>query len=192
MAKGIEVLLLSDPIDDFWIPSLFEGYEDHQFQSVTRGSAALDKVEDAKTEGGPKKGKKRDTKTKTKDITPLIASIKLTLGDKVKDVKESARLTDSACCLVADDGDLDINLERILRQHQQVAEAPTRVLEINPSHPLIKVLAKRIKGGKTGQEIEDAAFLLLDQARSIDGEPVTDPKAFAQRMSKVMESGLVG
>ena len=85
-----------------------------------------------------------------------------------------------------------MNLERLLRQHQQVKEAAPRVLEINPGHALIKGLSARVKEGKTGSEIEDAAFLLLDQARIMDGEPVTDPKAFAMRMSKVMEMGLVG
>ena len=79
---------------------------------------------------------------KDSDLSPLIASIKLTLGETVKDVRESNRLTDSACCLVADDGDMDMNLERILRQHQQVQDAAPRVLEVNPKHPLILGLAK--------------------------------------------------
>ena len=122
---------------------------------------------------------------------PLVASIKLTLGDKVKDVRESGRLTDSACCLVADDGDMDTNLERILRQHRQITEAAPRVLEINPSHPLIRGLARRIRQNNSASDLADAAFLLLDQARIMDGEAVFEPKAFAQRMSRVMELGLV-
>jgi molecular chaperone HtpG len=191
-ARGIEVLLLSDPIDDFWIPNLFEGYASKQFQSVTRGGGDLDKIEVTEKEDGSNKKDDTDNDSANTDLAPLVASIKLALGDKVKDVRESARLTDSACCLVADDGDLDMNLERILRQHQQVKEAAPRVLEINPGHPLIKGLSARVKAGKTNTEIEDAAFLLLDQARIMDGEPVTDPKAFAMRMSKVMEMGLVG
>ena len=191
-AKGIEVLLLSDPIDDFWIPSLFEGYGGKQFQSVTRGGADLDKVKDADNKDDADKDDAKDEDKAKTDVAPLVASLKIALGDKVKDVKESARLTDSACCLVADDGDLDMNLERILRQHQQVKEAAPRVLEINPKHPLIKGLSERVKAGKTGQDLDDAAYLLLDQARIMDGEAVTDPKAFARRMSKVMEMGLVG
>ena len=191
-ARGIEVLLLSDPIDDFWIPSLYDGYDGKQFQSVTRGGADLDKVKDGETKDDADKDDKADKDEAKSDVSPLVASIKIALGDKVKDVRESARLTDSACCLVADDGDLDMNLERILRQHQQVKEASARVLEINPTHPLIKGLSARVLAGETGLDMEDAAFLLLDQARIMDGEPVTDPKAFAQRMSKVMEMGLVG
>jgi molecular chaperone HtpG len=190
-AKGIEVLLLSDPIDDFWIPSLFEGYAEKQFQSVTRGGADLDKVKDADGKDDADKDETKDEDKAKTDVAPLVASIKIALGETVKDVRESARLTDSACCLVADDGDLDMNLERILRQHQQVKEAAPRVLEINPKHPLIKGLSERVKAGKTGQDLDDAAYLLLDQARIMDGETVTDPKAFARRMSKVMEMGLV-
>ena len=93
---------------------------------------------------------------------------------------------------MADDGDMDMNLERILRQHQQVQDAAPRVLEVNPKHHLILGLAKKIKKEKTGQGIEEAALLLFDQARILDGEPVTDVKAFAQRLSKVMEAGFVG
>jgi len=191
-AKGIEVLLLSDSIDDFWIPSLFEGYAEKQFQSVTRGGADLDKIKDADDKDDADKDETKDEDKAKTDVAPLVASIKIALGETVKDVRESARLTDSACCLVADDGDLDMNLERILRQHQQVKEAAPRVLEINPKHPLIKGLSERVKAGKTGQDLDDAAYLLLDQARIMDGETVTDPKAFARRMSKVMEMGLVG
>jgi molecular chaperone HtpG len=191
-AKNIEVLLLSDPIDDFWIPSMFEGYEGKQFSSITRGSADLDSIEaDAKKDKKKPTNKSKNSK-KDSNLSLLIASIKLTLGETVKDVRESNRLTDSACCLVADDGDMDMNLERILRQHQQVQDAAPRVLEVNPKHPLILGLAKKIKKEKTGQGIEEAALLLFDQARILDGEPVTDVKAFAQRLSKVMEAGFVG
>ena len=86
--------------------------------------------------------------------------------------------------------DMDMNLERILRQHQQVADAAPRVLEINPTHPLIKGLVKKVKDGETDPILEDAALLLFDQAKIMDGEPVKDVKAFAQRMSKVMELSL--
>ena len=189
-AKNIEVLLLSDPIDDFWISSMFEGYEGKQFSSITKGSADLGNIKS--DDGLNKKGSKNNSKNENKksDISPLLASIKLALGETVKDVTESNRLTDSACCLVADEGDMDMNLERILRQHQQVEAAAPRVLEINPNHGLIKKLAAKVKKGETGRAIEDAALLLFDQARIIDGEPVSDAKAFAQRMSKMMEAGL--
>jgi molecular chaperone HtpG len=167
---------------------MFEGYEDKKFSSVTKGSAELENIEDAKDKGA--KDKKTEKRSKKTDVSLLIASFKLTLGEAVKDVKESIRLTDSACCLVADEGDMDMNLERILRQHQQVSDAAPRVLEINPTHPLIKGLVKKVKDGETDPILEDAALLLFDQAKIMDGEPVKDVKAFAQRMSKVMELSL--
>ena len=186
-ARGVEVLLLSDPVDDFWISSMFDGYEGKQFGSVTRGTAGLDAI--APAEKPDKEGTGSEESSGQGDVAPLIASIRLSLGDAVKDVRASERLTDSAVCLIADEGDMDMNLERILRQHRQVHEASPRVLEINPEHSLIRGLARRIEQGADGSEIEDAAFLLLDQARIMDGEPVADVRAFAARLSRVMELG---
>lgn len=191
-ARGVEVLLLTDPVDDFWIASMFEGYEGKRFSSVTQGAAELDGIapaEGAASDGGEDE-EAAGGEGGAADAAPLIASIRLALGDAVKDVRESARLTDSACCLVAGEGDMDMNLERVLRQHRQVGAAAARVLEINPRHPLIAGLARRVREGRTGPEIEDAAFLLLDQARIVDGEPVADPRAFARRMSRTMEIAL--
>ena len=192
-AKGVEVLLLSDPIDDFWVSMMFEGFEGKQFQSVTRGSADLDKV--AAADEGEKKddeGGEKSEEDSAPDLAPLVASLKLALGDKVKDVRVSQRLTDSAVCLVADEGDMDMNLERMLRQHKQVETAATRILEVNPAHTVIKGLNDRIKGGKSGAEVEDAAFLLLDQARILDGDPPLDPLAFSRRLALMMSKGLAG
>ena len=186
-ARGVEVLLLSDPVDDFWVSSMFEGYEGKQFSSVTRGTAELDAI--APEESPDEEGADSQESPEPEDVAPLIASIRLALGDAVKDVRASVRLTDSAVCLIADEGDMDMNLERILRQHKQVQDASPRVLEINPGHRLIRGLARRIEQGESGPEIEDAAFLLLDQARIMDGEPVADVRAFASRLSRVMELG---
>ena len=85
---------------------------------------------------------------------------------------------------------MDINLERLLRQHKQLDNAVPRVLEINAKHAVIKALTRRVKDGKTGQELNDAAHLLLDQARIMEGETIPDPKAFARRLAMAMERGL--
>jgi molecular chaperone HtpG len=85
---------------------------------------------------------------------------------------------------------MDMNLERMLRQHKQLDEAAKRVLEVNPDHPLIRSLAERVKAGAPGPAIDDAAHLLLDQARILEGEPVPDAKAFTRRLSTVMVKGL--
>ncbi|MDH5556118.1 MAG: molecular chaperone HtpG [Alphaproteobacteria bacterium] len=181
-AKGIEVLLMTDPVDDFWVP-MVGVYEEKAFKSVTRGGADLSKV----------KGKEKDApedKADESELGPLIAAVKLALGEKVKDVQASHRLTDSAVCLVAGEQDMDIHMERILRAHKQLNEASARILEINPKHALIKGLAERAKADASAPVLEDAAWLLLDQARILEGEPVTDPVEFARRLSKVMAAGL--
>jgi molecular chaperone HtpG len=185
-AKGIEVLLLTDPVDEFWVPSVGE-YEGKPFKSATRGNVDLSAVKDTDA----KAKDDSETKTDTPDIAPLIARFKLALGDAVKDVRASERLTDSPVCLVADEGDLDIHLERILKQHKQLSQATPRVMEINPKHALIGKLAERALAG-CGQDsiLDDAAMLLLDQARIVEGEALADPLAFSRRMAKVMEKGL--
>ena len=186
-AKDVEVLLLSDPIDDFWISAMFEGFEGKQFKSATRGGTDLSKI-DASNDADKDADTDKADETKASDaLAPFIASLKIALGDKVKDVRESERLTDSACVLVADEGDMDIHLERMLRQHQQVKEAAPRVLEINPKHGLIRSLAASVTPDKNAQDLEDAALLLLDQARIVEGEAVLDPLAFARRLSAVMQ-----
>ena len=126
--------------------------------------------------------------TPQEDIDRLIAAMKLALGEDVKDVRVSVRLTESSVCLVADDGDMDMNLERLLKAHQQIETRAPRILEINSSHDLIKGLAAKAK--VDSGSIDDAARLLLDQARIIEGEPLPDPTAFAQRMSDIMTKGI--
>ena len=122
-----------------------------------------------------------------------MAQFKVVLGKAVKDVRPSERLTESVVCLVTDEGDMDARLEKILKQNRQAgaADMTPRVLEVNPDHPLIQGLAERAKKGD-GQDplIADAAHLLLDQARIVEGEALADPQAFLRRMTAVMESGL--
>jgi len=193
-AKGVEVLLVTDPVDDFWIPSVGE-YAGKQFKSATRSGADLSGIEgDGKSKDKKKDKKKDDKKDKSAEaIEPLLAQFKVVLGDAVKDVRASARLTDSAVCLVAEDGDMDIHLEKIMKQHGQLGggELTPRVLEVNPDHSLIVGLIERAKKSDgTDAVIADAAHLLLDQARIVEGEPVKDAKEFSRRLSAVMESGL--
>jgi molecular chaperone HtpG len=186
-ARDIEVLLLTDPVDEFWMPSVGE-YQKKEFKSVTRGSDDLDKIAPVE--------KKDDATAEEKpegDIASLIALLKLSLGDAVKDVRSSKRLTDSAVCLVADESDIDMHLEKLLRQHKQLAAGidAKRILEINAKHPLIARLVDL--AGKDGatDALGDFAWLLLDQARILEGETLPDPGAFAKRLSSVLARGLV-
>jgi molecular chaperone HtpG len=186
-AKGVEVLLLTDPVDEFWMPTVGR-FQDKPFKSVTRGSADLARI--AKPDGEAEKPPET-----APGIDALVALFRLTLKEAVKDVRASERLTDSAVCLVADEGDMDIHLERMLKQHKQLAQSFKRVLEINPQHPLVKGLAKRVgdkdngEGGKN-DDLAEAAWLLLDQARIVGGEPLPDPAAFSKRLSDVMRRAL--
>ena len=185
-AKGVEVLLFSDPVDEFWITSIPD-YEGKAFKSVTRGGADLGKIGGEDKDAGDES---EDSKTGDANIDSLIAFVKLALKDQVKDVRASERLTESAVCLVADEGDIDINLERILKQHKQLDTSAKRVLEINPKHSMVKALAGRIGQEGAGDELEDAAGLLLDQARILEGESLPDPVGFARRLSTLVEKGL--
>lgn len=184
-AKGVEVLLLSDPVDEFWLQHVPE-FEGKPFKSITRGSADLDNIE----------RDDKDEKKKDEDETPalgsLIAAIKLELGDAVKDVRPSKRLTESPVCLIADEGDMDVNLERLLQRHGQLQGGMPRILELNPGHAIVKKLAERAGKDGAGNDVllQDASHLLLDQARIADGEAPTDPAEFGRRLSTVMESAL--
>ncbi|MCA3260365.1 MAG: molecular chaperone HtpG [Telmatospirillum sp.] len=184
--RGIEVLLLSDPVDEFWIAQTAD-FEGKKFASVTRGSADLDKIAEAEK---PEDAKKDDA---TPDIAPLVALFRLALGDSVKDVRASQRLAESAVCLVADDSDMDIHLERMLRQHKQLRAAAKRILELNPAHALIQALARSLReqGDNTAVQarVSEVAKLLFDQARIVEGDKLDDPSAFAKRLASTLAAG---
>lgn len=182
-AKGIEVLLFSDPVDEFWVRAM-ETFEGKPIKSITRGSADLDKVK-----GDDKDDDKKDEQNAAA-LDTLIAAIKLELGESVKDVRSSKRLTESPVCLVADDDDMDVNLERMLRRQGQLDGPVPRVLELNPTHPIVTKLVERAGAGADDNLLKDAAHLLLDQARIADGEAPSDPVAFVKRLASVMEEAL--
>lgn len=184
-AKGVEVLLLSDPIDEFWMPSAHD-YQGKPFRSLTRGDVDLSKIESAAGEAD-----QTDQTTAEGDaMDRLIAVFKARLGDKIQDVRPSARLTESAVCLVAEEHGMDLRLERFLKQHQQLDQLSKRVLEINPKHALIREMAARSADQSQTHALGDLAELLLDQARIVEGEPVPDPGAFSRRMSAFLTKGL--
>ena len=183
-ARGIDVLLMVDPVDQFWLP-VVGTYKEKPFRSVTQGAADLDKFavsEEAKPD--------ETDATPPGEMDKLIALVKLTLADAVKDVRTSERLTDSPVCLVADEGDLDMHLERLLRQHKHELPEQKRVLEINPSHDLTRALARMVGQKGASEALEDAAHLLMDQALILEGEPVPDPSAFTKRLSGLVSRAL--
>ncbi|MCA3556253.1 molecular chaperone HtpG [Aestuariivirga sp.] len=179
-ARGVEVLLLTDPVDSFWVRTAL-GYDGKPFKPVTQGSADLDLI---KLKDGAKADAADDAATAV-----LNAALKQALGDKVKDVRASTRLTTSAVCIV-NDSMMDRTLEKLLsRQKDSGISVSAPVLEVNPGHPLIKALAALVKARGAGA-VEDAAQLLLDQAFIIEGEQVPDPTGFAKRLTDVMTKAL--
>ena len=185
-AKGVEVLLFDEPVDEFW-PMSATDYDGKPFTSATRGDIDLDAMT-----GGDKNDDAEDKKdeTPTGDMGALIALVKLALGDKVKDVRQSKRLTDSVCCLVADEGDLDMRLQKILMAAGQGPGDTARILEINAKHKLIRALSEKARQDGSAKDVEEMAFLLLDQARIIEGDPPLDGAAFARRMADTMARAL--
>jgi molecular chaperone HtpG len=179
-ARGVEVLLLSDPVDSFWTTTV-QGFEGKPFKSVSQGAAdlALIKAEDAEEKPAPET---------SEAVADFIAFAKATLGDQASDVRASDRLTESAVCLVAPDHGPDRQLEKIMASAGRAGAGSKPVLEINPTHALVTALAK-VGAEETGFR-EDAVALLFDEAKILDGERPADPKAFSGRLARVLERAL--
>jgi molecular chaperone HtpG len=174
IARGIEVLLLTDPVDAFWTSAPLD-FEGKPLKSLSQGDVDFsliplldDKKEEAKSDANE---------------AAIIAVIKASLGDRVSDVRASQRLTASASCLVAGSHGPDRELERLLaRQNRGVGTKP--ILEINLRHPLVAAIAQ------AGENAADLSFLLLEQAQILDGELPEDPAAFANRLNRLVVDGL--
>jgi molecular chaperone HtpG len=180
-SRNVEVVLLTDPIDEFW-PSAIGVYKEKPFKSATRGGVDLDKI-------APPEDRAQERPEPPAKLAGLIAIFKLALGEAVKDVRSSERLTDSAVCLVADEGDMDMHFERLLKQHRQLDTVAKRILELNPRHKLIERLAATVGETGTSDQLAEFAWLLLDQARILEGEQLPDPPAFARRLAALLERG---
>jgi molecular chaperone HtpG len=167
-AKGIEVLLLSDPIDAFW-PERLDTYEGKKLKSVTQAGEDLGKDSDAP------------------DISPLLSAMKEALGTDVSDVRATARLTDSAVVLAAGERGPDLQMQRLLRRAGRAMLPAAPVLEVNPRHKLIETLAAK----STDKDlIAEAAATLLDLARVQEGDLPRDPSAFARRVTTLLAGNM--
>ena len=177
-ARGIDVLLLADPVDSFWV-TLAQGFEGKPFKSVTQGAADLALI--------PRTDAKEEAQADA-CVTAFLAFVKETLGEAVSDVRASDRLTDSAVCLVASEGGPDRQLEKLLAGAGRLPTAAQPILEVNPRHDLVCALAKL--GEEERALKEDAAHLLLDEARVLDGERPGDARDFSARLARVMSRAL--
>ena len=176
--KKLDVLILTDPIDTFWL-SVVNEFKDKKFLSITHGEVNLDKFDDTKD----KKDKKDEKKFKK-----LIEKVKDVLGEKVADVRISNKLVDSTCCLVASDSGMDVHMERMMMLQNKDFKGMPRVLELNPDHKLIKKLNSLV--GKRDNETKQIALTLYDQARLMEGQLPEDIGDYCSRVSDYMQSSL--
>ncbi len=178
-ARNIEVLYLSDPVDAFWVRTAL-GFQGKPFKSITQGSDDLDNLKSAEDET------KEDEKENKAELANLYTFLKETLGDDVSDVRASSRLAESPVCLVASDGAMDMQLQKILKDQPDAGFNPAPVLEINASHAIIEKLANHLDSGKDKALAEQMATILHGQAKIMDGEQPNDPAKFASALGVFM------
>ena len=172
-ARGVEVLLLTDPIDAFW-PDRLDEFDGKPIRSVTQGAADLSKLPPGEAPAG-----------EAADVTALLTALKTALGDAVTEVRATDRLVDSAVVLAAGTGP-DLQMQRLMRRAGRTSYAAPPVLEINPRHRLVAALAAK---AAAGEEVAEAAGLLLDLARIQDGDLPRDPATFARRVEAALAGG---
>ena len=175
--KGIEVLLLSDRVDE-WVVGYLTEFDGKALQSVAKGGLDLGSLED--------EAEKKEAEQAADEYKDLIEKIKTALGDKVKDVRITHRLTDSPSCIVADEHDMGGNLARILKAAGQKAPEMKPILEINPKHPAVQRLKYEGEGASVASRFGDWASLLLEQATLAEGGALDDPAGFVKRINELM------
>lgn len=183
LSKGIEVLLFTDTVDDFWV-NVNGRYKDSQIKSVTRADINLDETNEVKNNET-----KKDGLVENDDFSneKLISYFKQSLGSLVKDVKISRKLTSSPACLAVGEGAMDIRMERFLIEQKQLSAAASKILEVNPNHKIVKKIVSQIDSQDYQEENNKLVHLLFDQACVIEGQPVEDAGAFAKRLNYFLE-----
>jgi molecular chaperone HtpG len=169
--KGIEVLLLSDRVDE-WVVSHLTEFEGKALASVARGGLDLGNLAD--------EAEKKEQEQEAGDFKELIEKIKASLGERVKEVRVTHRLTESPACLVADEHEMSGNLARLMKAAGQKAPASQPILEINPKHPVVLRLKYEDK------KFDDWAAVLFDQALLAEGGQLDDPAGFVKRINQLM------
>lgn len=177
-AKGYEVLFMTDPVDEWVVQALTE-YDEKHLKAVDRGDISLDSEDE-------KKEKDKKLEEAKKEFSDLISAISEHLKDKVKEVRFSNRLTDSACCLVADEYGMNANMERIMKAMNQSVPESKRVLELNPDHAILKAMSSIYSTDKNASLLTDYADLLYDQALLTEGSQIKDPLRFTRLISDLM------
>jgi molecular chaperone HtpG len=180
--KGYEVLLFSDPIDELWLERA-PRYKEKPLQSIARGDIKLGSEEDRKKQADA-------LDEKNKEYGDLLSSFRVHLQEEIKEVRLSKRLTSSPVCLVGDDHDMSPRIQKMLEQLGQKPQSAKRILEINPSHPLIEKLRTVFLENKDDPRVKLYADLLLGQAHLAESGQLPDPVAFSQTLADVMVRGV--
>ena len=167
--KNIPVLFMTDAVDEFWLPQIGK-YKDKEFKSITKGK--LDLKDTTKSEKNSKN---------YKEINDLINVLKNELKEKIKDVRVSERLTKSPLLLIADESGVDINMEKLMKMHNQKMEDNKKILEINPKHSMIIKLSKSL----TKLDHKKIANLIIDQANILDGNIISDPSSYTEILTEL-------
>ena len=184
-ARGLEVLLMTDTVDEFWLQQVGE-YQEKKFKSVTKGEIDISQFDKEKAE----EGEDQKDEEKPQSIRTLLAYLTTELSDQISFARASKRLTESPVCLVADEGGVDMHMEKVLKIQQKYEPGVKKVLEVNQNHPLIQHLSNMAENDEENPMLKDSAQLLMDQALIIQGETINDPAAFAKRMAAIMQKGL--
>jgi molecular chaperone HtpG len=173
--KGIEVLLLTDRVDEWMLSHLYE-FDGHALQSVAKGGVDLGKLQD--------EDEKKQAEATAEALKPLIERLKTTLKDRAKDVRSTTRLVDSPACIVVEEGDMSGHLARLLKQAGQGAPAGKPILEVNAEHALIK----RLDSAEGSEHFDDLAHIVFDQALLAEGGQLEDPAAYVRRVNRLLAS----
>ena len=179
-AKGIDVLLMTDPIDDFWLSNL-SAFDEKPFQSITRGEIDLSNI-------GAKAEKQDEAPAAASDS--LVGKIRDALTSVVADVRSSSNMEKSLARLVADDNGMNPQMERMMRMQNPDFKGMPKILEVNAKHPLIKSLSGKLEAGEF-EGSENFAKLIFDSALVSEGETIADPREFSERIAAVMQQALL-
>jgi molecular chaperone HtpG len=184
-AKGVDVLILSDPVDDFWLANTDE-YDGKKFRSISRGDVDLTAIKSTLDSQGS--DDTNDT-GKDNDADNVVAKIKHVLSTRVSDVKLSKNLAKSVARLIADEDGMDAQMERFMKMHNADFKGGPKILEVNAKHPLIAALNKRLADGEFA-DADDFAELIYQSALVSDGKQVEDPHLFAEKIALIMQKAL--
>lgn len=173
--KGIEVLLLTDSVDE-WVTNHLREFDGKSLQSVTQGDLDLGELED--------KDEKMELEKEEESFKSMIEQMKEVLSDEVEDIRVSSRLTDSPACLVAGAGGMDANMERIMKSMGQEVAGSKRILEINVGHPLVE----RLQSEADDERFADWSRILFDQSVLAEGSQLDDPASFTRRLNELLQT----